>query len=283
MGSGNTKNGLRDDEKIEVDTKNETKTKSMEHPWQRKDTDIDVNNSKVGKEKSKNNTQKPNGSILKETKRNEEKDSLDSNAEESQSVEDTKLKLAERGFTDSTLITHCVKTPTYLEIFISVYEAMKLFEEKVGGEDFLDAQRQANVFSSSYSKAKKKITLGNFLADIGFARVVKEIYLKLEAAFPNLLTYDRELDEELKKYQDKEKRDEDESETTDLDNNTNTVVKPTAEVKPAESSVQPTESSVQPAVSSVNNYKPEGTKPVEEVIKFYINHYQHYIYIYLFI
>lgn len=260
MGSGNTKSGQQKDEKLAVNDEKQLEVKPRKQ-------DDNLINKRSNQEKNKN-LSKTNESTREETKGNEEKKSKDSDDEELQPVEDIKLKLSERGFSDPTLISHCEKTPKYLEYFISIYEAVKSIEERLKEEDILSIQRQAMVISSSYSKVKRKTALGDFLAEIGFARIFKDFYLKLDSAFPELLTYDRELDENLKKpsavgnessntkevknpdQHSSNKPTESSDKTTESGNNPNI-----SSNKPSETSVTTAKLKVEPTEASVDNVK----------------------------
>lgn len=101
---------------------------------------------------------------------------------------------------DSTkLKLHSDKTPQLKDAFISVNDSLREVKEGLGKKNYYSDCLPIRNISDFHSKqkgkpdaAKLKIALGDFLADIGFADVVKDAFLKLQADFPNILSYDSE-------------------------------------------------------------------------------------------
>ncbi|KAK3746538.1 hypothetical protein QZH41_019863 [Actinostola sp. cb2023] len=111
------------------------------------------------------------------------------------------------GIADPILATHCSKTPELSEAFISLFHALKLLKEEIGKEQFYlnpNVQKQAFVLNDFYTRQKvpsSKVKLAEFLADTAFVSVVKDIFVKLTAACPDIYSYDREMDKTTKNHE----------------------------------------------------------------------------------
>ncbi|KXJ21747.1 uncharacterized protein LOC110253730 [Exaiptasia diaphana] len=118
----------------------------------------------------------------------------------SKTLNATKEKLKTKGFTDEVLATHCDESPAHFDDFVKLYEHVQKIKKNIQDDDFVSlTTTSVKKISSLYEKERsEKIKKGNMLAEIGFPEVFRDLYDKLIATFPKLLTYDREEDEEHK-------------------------------------------------------------------------------------
>lgn len=98
--------------------------------------------------------------------------------------------LKSRGFDDPVLATYCKETPTLLNSFIKIYEHVENIKDKLEEEDVISAvNKYFKGISLAYSGKKSfRIIKGNFLAELGFADVYKDVIDRLLPKYPNMLT-----------------------------------------------------------------------------------------------
>ena len=152
-------------------------------PKQRQNTDINTTIIK----KAKQPTKTPNG-------QNEvQSPPVDEVGENivSETLKETEESLKSRGFTDPVLLSYCDETPALLDVFIKLYEHVQVIKANIGEDDIVSAVgKSLRSVSTFYSDPKKsfRIKKGNFLADIGFAEVFKQLFDKLLSKYPNILS-----------------------------------------------------------------------------------------------
>lgn len=98
--------------------------------------------------------------------------------------------LKSKGFDDPTLSSYCKETPELQVVFIKLYEHVQSIKDKIEAENMIAVllPNLKGIKSAYASKKSFRIQKGNFLADIGFADVCKDILDGLLPMYPNLLS-----------------------------------------------------------------------------------------------
>lgn len=111
---------------------------------------------------------------------------------------------------DTVLSSYISNTPELSEIFLLLSNSVKILKENLGTDKFYltsEVQKQAFILNDAYAKQSKKelkIKQAEFLVDIGFSKVAKDILVNLPGSYNDLFTFDREIE----KKRDKESQNE---------------------------------------------------------------------------